>query len=384
MKVIFALIAIFIGVPYIYGMGLVMERELFVLNTVQDFNSVSSTMIDSSDFIFVSLRKSSDDVKAINPATITADEYFLYNANTNIAKPIKFEDGYKNGSVNILFSAISNNAKLFLMDIKTQRINVFYLQKDKLIFDYSINLDNIARAPVFLVDESKIYLSNPSGSELDSKMLAIGEIMLDVNYPQSKDIKIVERLVSCADYREDNSKKMFSFINNVDDSDRLGASLFESIETENIYNNIFVLEYKDMVLAVNSYGTEVFDITDNQEKRIGTIDTIKKLRKEDREIINRENFKPGKFDTYSQVEKVFIDNEEGVLLLYYRRSKKLKEVKGSKESFIIVKSLIDSDESEYKIPIDFIPVHFDADRKILSGFKNKSGSIYFVENKLEI
>ncbi len=312
------------------------------------------------------------------------DIYTLSRKDNKLTE-IEAENGRTKNSLALPVHLVVNKDTLFFNDIRTHRVSAMRLDGNRLKNIYSINVKRKLKENAFNIIDNKLYTSKSTEGSKLQKSMSVYDIVRDTLFEDSKELETYNHYIDFIKYRNHTNVFYKLYLKKFPDATQPILDMMESITSENAYFDVFTFKFKNKILAVNSYGTEIFEIRGKSERKISDINLCWKLRKADKEIIENNRFKIGPGLTYSQVQRVFSDESENLIMLYYKRKKNIIEASGDSNDYLIIKNISQTGEkSEVQLPIDFFPIYYHQDDKMFYGFRSENGKIYYVEYKLEV
>ena len=312
-------------------------------------------------------------------------EFYYFDRDDNKIYHVDVAKGRTLKSINSPSYSIVKNDTLLIHDSATRRVSALLLSKQGITAFYSYDTQMYLSVPVFNIIDNKFYASKSFlGSQL-SKGLSVFDIKQDTSYVDSRNLENESNYIDCYRYRKLIDTDIYEKMKNTPDDDIVFQSFKESMTTENVYFKNYVLKHNNEILIVNSYATDIYRIVDDREELVDSINIGLKYRENELRLIEENKFVPMQFDVYSQTHRVFSDESRDFIMLYIQQMKKLRKASGNDCDYILIKKLgVTEGESEWMIPIDFIPVYYNEEESTFYGFRKVDGFLNYVEYKLEV
>ncbi len=366
-------------------------KEIESVKIMDDDNSIETSSCVYSPLekcLFIATSTNDTIIKIAHNSEPNVNETarrYLYYPEIGELHNVELKTGFSNGAINMIEFAQCSDDTLFLKSNRLGRVNAYRMNKGKLDFSYSIDIQHKARYSVFTKLGQNLYLSGCSEMGEHDALLGEFKIVADTDFEESMNIEPCRAFISEEKYSSMQGDSLLKKLKKYDSLSVFIKDVFQTMFSECAYQNIFVLEHNNRKFAVNSYGIDILEIDQDTVTCISDIDVVKEMRKADNDIINSIKINPFQNNKYSHVKKVFNDEFKNVVMLYYQRSDRIKEISKDPADYLIIKYLKKSGKrSERKLALDFIPVHYDQNKRIFHGLKNIEGEIYYVKYKLKV
>lgn len=378
-KMIF--IILFFITSYSYGINLeIISSEVLDTSSLENMASKASidmyrygtssglAFCDKNNLLFITLV--SNEI-ANNQGIVTSSgpskAYLLavFDNEGNYKNSVGQINNYANGGIiNISCLKIANNT-LYTYDPVTKRVSAFQITPTDFNFLHSIDTSRNLNSYSFIIKDDIFWGSKPeSYLRANDNSGFIAKIIDDENYPQSKELDLLETIIPSTAYRSfigydyKETMKLLGYEEDYLQENPNMKYIWETLATGGIYATVLYESYNGFMFAVNTYGTEIFKF----DSSFSVIDTIQvedfhNFRKEEKEIYETlENRNLRSFhDKYSKLDGIIINEERELIFLYYCHSSTIAEIKGY-DKFLFIFSIKDNRFIETFYPIDFIPV----------------------------
>jgi len=302
----------------------------------------------------------------------------VFNSNGIHQGSIGKINSYVNGGIVEPAYMKYNDSIIYILDFATKRINTFRSRGNVFDFEYSIYYDEYFVGYIIEIIDNKIFTSNPrqflSNHENSG---VVYEIIDDHEYDNSMDIKEITQFIPVDEFRsffgyDDNT--------NLDSIGDLTPSMIEIIKTRGLYTKVhYETDLKNNIYAINAFGTEINKF-DSNFNIIGKnkIKAFEEIRLEERNI--KEKSSSHWNDLYSECNGVFYKENTNTIILYYRFSKDMSEIKGFSRALLFLSADTLEPTSDI-IPINFIPIQVNnkTNEMIAFNFINEQPVIEFYE-----
>ena len=312
-------------------------------------------------------------------------KFYSYDLALGNLQEIDVPEGRTKNCLTTPSYAITRKDTIIFEDFMNGRITAMTLENNKLIHQYSYDSADMLLVPAFNIIGDKMYTSKSvDGSNL-SKGLSVYDISKDTLYAGSRVLTNGRHYLDYYRYRSLLDIGMNEKIKKADKERIFAYTWLESRDTENAYFKNYAIKHNGKILIVNSYATDIYRIVDDMEELVDSIMIGLKYRANELNLVKENNFVPMQFDVYSQTHRVFSDESRDFIMLYIQQMEKLRKASGNDCDYILIKKLgVTEGESEWMIPIDFIPVYYNEEESTFYGFRKVDGFLNYVEYKLEV
>ena len=382
-RIIFILIQIIISFFMLYSIELKINFEKKLIETDLVLSTGGSLYLpDKETFLIVTI----PDSMLLCPGRVEYKRIFYsFDRDRKELKMVDVPIGHSKDCVTVPSYSIYDGTAIYYDDGGNGRITAMLYENNQLKHLYSIDALKINSVPAFNIIDGKLYSSKSRAGLLQSKGLSVYNIINDVQYQDSRTLANAKHYIDYNVYRKFLYPALIEKIKRLSQDDLIVESFFESMKTENVYFKNFALKHNEDILVVNSYATDINRILEDREEFVDSIKIGLNFRMDELDNIRKYKFKPEKFDVFSQMQRVFSDESRDFIMLYIQQMEKLRKASGNDCDYILIKKLgVTEGESEWMIPIDFIPVYYNEEESTFYGFCKVDGFLNYVEYKLEV